>query len=208
MKEQLAVYEQIALDIAARIVRGDLKKGEILSGRSVLSSEYSVSPETIRRALNLLSDYDCVEILSGRGVQITSKENAVAYLEASSGMQDVAEIRYQLSVLMEKRRALDMEIERLIDTLIDMNSRFAFSNPSKRFELTIEEGSALEGESMASSSFYQKTKMTIIAVYREGKLELSPDPHFVFKAKDILNVVGHTSDLALAEKLVHNKNHN
>lgn len=208
MKEQLAVYEQIALDLAARIVRGDLKEGEILSGRSVLSSEYSVSPETIRRALNLLSDYDCVKILSHRGVMIQKKGHAVKYLEASSSMQDVSELRYQLGVLMEKRQALDREIETLLDTLIDMNSRFSFSNPSKRFELEIEEGAALVGESIASSSFYQKTKMTIIAVYREGNLFLSPDPKFVFKAKDVLNLVGHMRDLASAEALVHKENHN
>lgn len=208
MKEQLAVYEQIALDLAARIVRGDLKEGEVLSGRSVLSSEYSVSPETIRRALNLLADDGCVKTLSNRGVQIQKKEAAVQYLEASASMQDVSELRYQLAVLMEERRALDEKIEYLLDALIDMNSRFSFSNPSMRFELEIQEGSSLVGESIASSAFYQKTKMTIIAVYREGKLILSPDPQFVFQAKDILNLVGHTRDFASTEVFVNKENRN
>ncbi|WZU02851.1 hypothetical protein MGH68_08340 [Erysipelothrix sp. D19-032] len=37
-------YQQIAMDIAARIARNDFEEGQRISGRSVLSSEYAVSP--------------------------------------------------------------------------------------------------------------------------------------------------------------------
>ena len=49
-----AQYLQIALDIATRIARGELAEGSRIYGRSVMSSEYSVSPETIRRALRTI----------------------------------------------------------------------------------------------------------------------------------------------------------
>jgi DNA-binding GntR family transcriptional regulator len=53
-------YLQIAQDLATRISKGKLEEGSTLYGRSVMSSEYNVSPETIRRALRLLADMKVV----------------------------------------------------------------------------------------------------------------------------------------------------
>ena len=53
-------YLKIAVDISARIASGDIIEGEKLKGRSVLSTEYNVSPETIRRAMSILSDKNVV----------------------------------------------------------------------------------------------------------------------------------------------------
>ena len=52
----LTQYTRIAISLAERIASGQLKEGDKISGRSKLSPEYNVSPETIRRALRLLAD--------------------------------------------------------------------------------------------------------------------------------------------------------
>lgn len=52
--DTLPQYIQIALSIARRIAGGDVPEGAKISGRSKLSSEYNVSPETIRKAVRLL----------------------------------------------------------------------------------------------------------------------------------------------------------
>ena len=52
----LTQYMRIAISVAERIAAGELREGEKISGRSKLSSEYEVSPETVRRAIQLLSD--------------------------------------------------------------------------------------------------------------------------------------------------------
>ena len=57
--DSLPQYMQIALSIAGRIAGGDVPEGAKISGRSKLSSEYNVSPETIRKAVRLLSDMRC-----------------------------------------------------------------------------------------------------------------------------------------------------
>ena len=54
--EGLTQYTRIAISLAERIASGQLKEGDKLSGRSKLSPEYNVSPETIRRTLRLLAD--------------------------------------------------------------------------------------------------------------------------------------------------------
>lgn len=51
-----ARYQQIAADVAGKIVSGGYKEGERIFARSALSVHYGVSPETSRRAIALLAD--------------------------------------------------------------------------------------------------------------------------------------------------------
>ena len=69
-------YLQIALDLARRIAKGELPEGSRVYGRSVMASEYNVSPETIRRALRLLSDMKVVEVKPKSGVVVLSADSA------------------------------------------------------------------------------------------------------------------------------------
>ncbi|MEA4848713.1 MAG: GntR family transcriptional regulator [Clostridiaceae bacterium] len=59
----VAKYEKIALDIAYSILNEEWKAGEMVKGRSTLSGKYSVSPETIRRALKLLEELQVVNVI-------------------------------------------------------------------------------------------------------------------------------------------------
>ena len=52
---ELPQYQRIAYDIAVRVAAGEIPVRRKMSGRSLLASEYGVSPETIRRALKLLT---------------------------------------------------------------------------------------------------------------------------------------------------------
>ena len=54
--EELPQYMRIAGSVAGRIAEGQFAEGEKLSGRSKLASEYQVSPETIRKAVQLLRE--------------------------------------------------------------------------------------------------------------------------------------------------------
>ena len=65
--DALPQYMRIARSIAQRIADGELMEGEKLSGRSKLSSEYNVSPETIRKAVQVLQDRAVVIVRSARG---------------------------------------------------------------------------------------------------------------------------------------------
>ena len=70
--EGLTQYTRIAISLAERIASGQLKEGDKLSGRSKLSPEYNVSPETIRRTLRLLADMKVVEVKEQSGVYVLS----------------------------------------------------------------------------------------------------------------------------------------
>ena len=64
------IYLQVAYDIAAKIATGVLAEQERFSGRSLMSSQYGVSPETIRRALRLLSDMGIIAVQENVGSQV------------------------------------------------------------------------------------------------------------------------------------------
>jgi len=70
--DTLPQYIQIALSIARRIAGGDVPEGAKISGRSKLSSEYNVSPETIRKAVRLLGDMRVVDVREQSGVYVLS----------------------------------------------------------------------------------------------------------------------------------------
>ncbi len=73
-------YQQVAVDIAAKIASRQYQVGERIYARSLLSSAYAVSPETARRAVGVLADLGIVKANRGSGVEILSWERANQFL--------------------------------------------------------------------------------------------------------------------------------
>lgn len=53
-----ARYQQVAVALARQIVEGKYAIGEKIKSRTTLSSNFNVSPETARKAINILVDLD------------------------------------------------------------------------------------------------------------------------------------------------------
>ena len=68
VKSNIPVYESIAMDVAERIAAGEFAVGEKISGRTILSSQYNVSPETIRKAMGLLAQANVVAVSQGKEI--------------------------------------------------------------------------------------------------------------------------------------------
>ena len=78
------VYSRVAYDIASQIANGKLAEGQRFSGRSLMASQYAASSETIRRAMNLLSNMHIIEIQQNVGATVLSRQHAIAYVEPVS----------------------------------------------------------------------------------------------------------------------------
>ena len=72
LKSKTAIprYQQIAVEVAARIANGEYPEGQKIYARSSLAGQYSVSPETARRAICILSDLGIVSSEKGNGIII------------------------------------------------------------------------------------------------------------------------------------------
>lgn len=182
-------YEQIAIDIAQRIVRGEFRVGQKLSGRSLLAGTYNVSPETIRRSMALLQNIGVVEAITGSGIIIKSAKLAQEYLTEYNERQEVLSVRARINDLLNQRRELDAELEKELSKLLE----FAFQKSSilqQIEEVPIPADSWLVGQTIAGTNIRTKTGATIVAINREGHEIFSPAADMLLKADDILIIVG------------------
>lgn len=86
-------YQQIATDIAAKIVDKKYKVGDKIYTRSSIASQYGVSAETARRAISILVDLDIVESTKGSGVVIKSYEKAVQFVHQYNDIQTIHDLK-------------------------------------------------------------------------------------------------------------------
>ncbi|EMS69324.1 TrkA C-terminal domain-containing protein [Ruminiclostridium cellobioparum] len=182
-------YLKIAVDISARIASGDIQQGEKLKGRSVLSTEYNVSPETIRRAMSILSDKKVVEIALGSGIVVSSKENAIQFLKNFKDDESVAELRMKLSQMLDRRRSMDEEISSLTKQIIDLY-KYKRSDLITPVEIPLPSSSPVIGKSIGALEVWHNTGATIIGVIQEKSIIISPGPYYEFVQSDKILIVG------------------
>ncbi|MCI8810675.1 MAG: GntR family transcriptional regulator [Oscillibacter sp.] len=184
-------YLQIALDLAGRITRGEFQEGSRIYGRSVMASEYNVSPETIRRALRLLADMHVVEVKPQSGAVVLSVENARRYMENFEGDAGVYAIYKQLKALLAEEEDLHRRITETAAALVKRREAFASPHqPLPNYEVPVPWNSPLAGKSIGELKFWQSTGATIIAIRRGETVLLSPGPYAEFQAEDILVLAG------------------
>ena len=118
-----ARYITIAMDIAERVLNGDYREGQRVSGRSTLSGLYNVSPETVRRALTLLQEAGLVRMLPGAGVQVSSVDAARDYLAETGQYKIIKEMQEHLATMIAERNELNSRIEHLTTELLEHVSR-------------------------------------------------------------------------------------
>ena len=181
-------YLQIALDLATRIAQGELTEGSRIYGRSVLASEYGVSPETIRKALRLLADMKVVDVKPQSGAVVLSADSARRYIENFSEDADIHSLRLQLKALLAESAEVN---RRLADTVSAL--------------VPVPKDSPLIGKSIGELKFWQSTGGTIVAIRRGQTVILSPGPYAELYSGDVIILVGSPSAAEAAHRLVTTK---
>ena len=183
-------YLKIAVDLAARVASGEISEGEKLKGRSLLSTEYKVSPETIRRAVSILSDKKVVEINLGSGIVITSREQAIQFIRNFKDDESISEMRLSLAEMFEKRRELDDQIESKTQEIIDMYKYKKRNDLITPVEIQIPSKSHIIGKSIGSLGVWHNTGATIIGIIQDDNIIISPGPYYEFTPSDRILIVG------------------
>ena len=182
-------YLKIAVDIAARIASGSLAEGEKLKGRSILSTEYNVSSETIRRSMSILSDKKVVQIKAGSGIFILSRNQAVEFINNFKSDEILHKMNDNLSGLLKKRLELDEEIANTTKQIADMY-KYLRSDLIKPVEIILPEDSHVIGKSIGELQIWHNTGATIIGIIQDKQIIISPGPYFEFTPKDKVLIVG------------------
>lgn len=193
-------YLHIALDIAARIIRGDFKEGSKIYGRSVMASEYGVSPETIRRAMKLLDDMNVVSVIPQSGVKVISTVNAQTYVARFGQRSELHFLQRQLKDMLALHSKLSSEIADAAAAIAKLEEKPIEQTLFKSHEAIVPKGSFLSGKSLNELKFWQATGATIIAIRRETQIILSPGPYAQLFEGDGVIFVGNIASAKAVRK--------
>ena len=186
--EGLTQYTRIAISLAERIASGQLKEGDKLSGRSKLSPEYNVSPETIRRTLRLLADMKVVEVKEQSGVYVLSADNASRYLHNFADPTDIRGKQQQLKELLVRQEHLNRQMAALCRDILDETSQTPDALPN--YYCRIPDDWPHSGTTVGALRFWQATGATIVAIRRGLSYIVSPGPYAELYAGDAVIFVG------------------
>ena len=200
-KNKPPVYSQVAFDIATKISIGALGQGAKFSGRSLMSAEYGVSQETIRRALNILSEMGIIEITKC-GAVVRSKDSAADYIKKFNSESNVATLKHELKKLMEVRAGIDERITQIIDRITDLNERFKHTDPLRNYEFEIGPSSQVVGKTITESGLRNKTGAIIVALRRDDEVILTPSPQEILQPYDILVVTARPDAIGYVREFI------
>jgi len=195
--ESFPQYLRIALDIASKISVGDLKEREKITGRSLLSSRYNVSPETVRKALLLLSDMKVVEVKEKSGFTILSADNAKRFLDSFQNRHEQQELHDKLQELVHQHNSISRQMSDICSKLLHAQQQPLPAEKSlPNYEVTVAPDSDKIGRSIGSLQFWQATGATIIAIRRNQNTIISPGPYAELYDGDVVVFVGAPESVA------------
>ena len=189
-KTNLPVYESIAIDVAGRIVDGDISIGQKISGRTLLASHYNVSPETIRKAMGLLAQANVISVSQGKEVIVQSVEQAEEFLRHHLSMLSAYSLKQELEILIEKKREINNQFDEILTQITRYTDRLRNLQPFNPVEVAVSEFSSANGRSVAQLMLWQKTGATLIAIRRGTEVIISPGSGAILQSGDRLVVVG------------------
>ena len=189
--DALPQYMRIAVSVAERIAEGQFAEGEKLSGRSKLSSEYAVSPETIRKAVQLLRDMRVVSVKEQSGVYVLSADSARRYLQTMQSRNALVDKKYRLRALLEQQESLTKQVSELCRSILDEGILPVQAEQSlPNYAVRVPAGWAEAGRNLGELHFWQATGATVVAIRRGGTTILSPGPYAELYAGDSVVFVG------------------
>ena len=198
-----SVYRKIAIDIAHSIADGRYAEGQKLFGRSLLASEYKVSPETIRKAVHILKDMGILDTEIGSGIEVVSVSKAKEFVEKYSEIESIADAKDEISRWAHKQSQETAEILKKIQFVVDIAERFKNISPLSPFEIKITGEATVINKSADELRFWHNTGGTIIAIKRGNNMIISPGPYATFIEGDIVYIIGNDQAYTAAKKLLY-----
>lgn len=183
-------YQQIAVDLAEQIVENRYQIGEKIHARSTLASTYNASPETTRKAINVLVDLGIMEVRHGSGAFVASKEKAKDFLLQYQDVQSIQETKAEIMESVKKQQEELNHFSQLLDQLVSQTKRIHKMNPLLPFELALTEEAAHLNQSISELNIWQATGATVIAISHDQELLVSPGPYAKFSAGDTVHFIG------------------
>ena len=188
MTTKEARYQNIAYEIAKRIVAKQINEGDKLRGRSVLAGEFEVSSETVRKAMRLLENLGVVEVVPRSGIYVTSEQAAQLYVEQYRKQSESYRLFRDTLNLLEEAQKNQHLLETHIKKLLETSKNDVF--PFEFFTYKLSETDANIGKSLKEIRFWNQTTGLVLAIEYDEQLYQAPNPTMPLEAGMILYVLG------------------
>lgn len=183
-------YQQIAVEMAEKIAEGWYEVGDRITSRSTIATTFHVSPETARKAMQVLVDMGIVTVKQGSGTYVASREKAQLYFERFHDSISIAQTREQIVDAIATQRRNLKNLAKLLDDLIARNARDHNTSYLKPHDMKIDSNCNFIGKSIGELNIWQQTGATIVAIKRGEETTISPGPYERVKDGDVLLFVG------------------
>lgn len=187
-EKNISRYEQIAYRLAKDIVSGSIKELEKLSGRTLLSSKYNVSSETIRKSVELLHAYHVVKVNDRSGIIVISSENARAYIKDYKKKNSSKKQFEETLELLEESTSMNQKLHKKIKKIMQLSKSELF--PFEYFIIKLDEHSNYLGQTIASINLYDQAQTMIVAYEKEKVFYQAPSPDTRLDASMKLYILG------------------
>jgi len=177
-------YIKIAQDVCGKILTGEYPEGTLLKGRSILGASYGVSPETVRKALNILEKEKVVSSKRGVGVFVDSVLHAQEFANKWKAETQIKDKYADLEKLLNEQKDLQAKINAAID---DMKDSFTYQTTEaiKFSQAEVPQNCWLNGKTIGDVYFYNYTEATIVAIVGEDNItRTSVGPDYVLHNGD------------------------
>ncbi len=196
-------YQQIAVDLASKIVEKKYQIGDKIYARSSLASQYNVSAETARRAIAVLQDLEIVEASKGSGVIIKSYEMAARFVRQFQDVQSVHELQNELLISIQKQQQELLHLQEKTKQLISRTEHFRSVNPFIPYQIEMTADSPCIHHTLQELNFWQNTSSTIVGIRRGNELLLSPGPYASIEEGDIIYFIGNDESLGRVQSFLY-----
>lgn len=183
-------YQQIAVGVAQRIVSGEYKVGERIKSRSTLASMFGVSPETTRKALNILADLNIVSIKHGSGAIVLSKEKAQDFLDNFEMTNSLVTQKDRILEKMDQQELMLKELRGMVSIYLDQTKRVQKKYPLEPYGLKLTSDSDLLGKQLTEIRVWHHTGAVIVGIERNEDLLIAPSPYQTLEKDDLIYFVG------------------
>ncbi|MGX7078021.1 TrkA C-terminal domain-containing protein [Globicatella sanguinis] len=189
-------YQKISRTLIDRIASGYYQEGQKLSIRTDITSEFKVSPETARKAVNYLVKLDIMHSYHGSGTFVASKDRAVQYIKNNKDEIIIDQLHNEISQGLSEQQQTWKVFQDKVTQLIDYSYKMKLNNPFNPFEIYLDHNAKYLGKSIESLNLWPNTHATLVALERENELILSPNPKSQLKEKDVLYFIGEPQTIA------------
>jgi|GEM_PF-1491690 DNA-binding transcriptional regulator YhcF (GntR family) len=189
-KNTVPVFEQIAYELACKIKNDELKLEQKIRGRTIIASEFSVSSETVRKALALLEKQGVVEIKEQSGVYVKSKAEAIKYIAMHHQNFETEKQFEEIEELLKNNIQTNKDLQLKFKQIKKNNNLHKSVLPINTFSIVIKKYDAFLSKDFSIDEFELITGGNIFGIVRKDLIISGVKRSFTFQVGDEIFISG------------------